>query len=149
MSNQRKHTSRRANPEPNTCLGVLGLSLYTTERNLCEVCSQYVLNMNGVNESRGFAFVYFERIDYSKEAMARANGMELDSRRIQVDDSITKRTHTPIPGIYMGRTTHSGGGGGGGKDSSGGGGRRRDSYYDGGNDHGYDRYEDYDYQYRR
>ncbi|XP_037601745.1 transformer-2 protein homolog alpha-like [Cebus imitator] len=148
MSNQRRHTSRRANPEPNTCFGVFGLSLYTTEINLREVCSQYGL-LNGANESRGFTFVYFETIDDSKKAMARANGTELDSRRIQVDDSITKRTHTPIPGIYMGRTTHSGGGRGGGKGNSGGGGRCRDSSYDGRYDHGYDRYEDYDYQYRR
>lgn len=68
--------------------------------------------------SRGFAFVYFERTDDSKEAMERANGMELDGRRICVDYSVTKRAHTPTTGIHMGRPTHSGGGGG----------RRRDSH---------------------
>ncbi|KAF4799214.1 Transformer-2 protein alpha [Turdus rufiventris] len=140
----------RANPDPNTCLGVFGLSLYTTERDLREVFSRYG-PLTGVNvvydqrtgRSRGFAFVYFERIDDSKEAMEHANGMELDGRRIRVDYSITKRAHTPTPGIYMGRPTHSGGGGGGGA------GRRRDSYYDRGYDRGYDRYEEYDYRYRR
>ncbi|KAJ7396264.1 hypothetical protein BTVI_146724 [Pitangus sulphuratus] len=139
-----------ANPDPNTCLGVFGLSLYTTERDLREVFSRYG-PLTGVNvvydqrtgRSRGFAFVYFERIDDSKEAMEHANGMELDGRRIRVDYSITKRAHTPTPGIYMGRPTHSGGGGGGGA------GRRRDSYYDRGYDRGYDRYEEYDYRYRR
>ncbi|XP_032629770.1 transformer-2 protein homolog alpha isoform X1 [Caretta caretta] len=143
----------RANPDPNTCLGVFGLSLYTTERDLREVFSRYG-PLSGVNvvydqrtgRSRGFAFVYFERIDDSKEAMEHANGMELDGRRIRVDYSITKRAHTPTPGIYMGRPTHSGGGGGGG---GGGAGRRRDSYYDRGYDRGYDRYEEYDYRYRR
>lgn len=35
-----------------------------------------------------------------------------DGRRIG-DYSITKRAHTPTPGIYMGRPTHGGGGGGG------------------------------------
>ncbi|KAJ6666574.1 hypothetical protein lerEdw1_020297 [Lerista edwardsae] len=137
-------------PDPNTCLGVFGLSLYTTERDLREVFSRYG-PLSGVNvvydqrtgRSRGFAFVYFERIDDSKEAMEHANGMELDGRRIRVDYSITKRAHTPTPGIYMGRPTHSGGGGGGG-----GAGRRRDSYYDRGYDRGYDRYEEYDYRYR-
>lgn len=136
MSNRRRHTGSRANPDPNTCLGVFGLSLYTTERDLREVFSRYG-PLSGVNvvydqrtgRSRGFAFVYFERIDDSKEAMERANGMELDGRRIRVDYSITKRAHTPTPGIYMGR--------------------RRDSYYDRGYDRGYDRYEDYDYRYRR
>ncbi|XP_025938637.1 transformer-2 protein homolog alpha isoform X4 [Apteryx rowi] len=113
MSNRRRHTGSRANPDPNTCLGVFGLSLYTTERDLREVFSRYG-PLTGVNvvydqrtgRSRGFAFVYFERIDDSKEAMEHANGMELDGRRIRVDYSITKRAHTPTPGIYMGRPTH-------------------------------------------
>ncbi|KAI4818170.1 hypothetical protein KUCAC02_011529 [Chaenocephalus aceratus] len=102
----------RANPDPSKCLGVFGLSLYTTERDLREVFSRHG-PLAGVNvvydqrtgRSRGFAFVYYERIDDSKEAMERANGMELDGRRIRVDFSITKRAHTPTPGIYMGRPT--------------------------------------------
>ena len=44
------------------------------------------------------------------------NGADLDSRKIRVDYSITKRPHTPTPGMYMGRPTqgsrHGGGGGG-------------------------------------
>ena len=64
----------QANPDPSTCLGVFGLSLYTTERDLREVFSRYG-PLAGVNvvydqrtgRSRGFAFVYFERIDDSKE----------------------------------------------------------------------------------
>lgn len=53
---------------------MFGLSLYTTERDLREVFSRYG-HLAGVNvvydqrtgRSRGFAFVYFERIDDSKE----------------------------------------------------------------------------------
>ncbi|XP_041104929.1 transformer-2 protein homolog alpha-like isoform X2 [Polyodon spathula] len=155
----------QANPDPNTCLGVFGLSLYTTERDLREVFSRYG-PLAGVNvvydqrtgRSRGFSFVYFERIDDAKEAMERANGMELDGRRIRVDYSITKRAHTPTPGIYMGRPTHNGSSssGGGGGSSGGSGGRRRDSYNDrggydrGGYDRGgYDRYDEYDNRYSR
>uniref|UniRef100_A0A673I9Y7 Transformer-2 protein homolog alpha n=1 Tax=Sinocyclocheilus rhinocerous TaxID=307959 RepID=A0A673I9Y7_9TELE len=167
MSNRRKHTGSRssyshdskkdlhnhgdarANPDPNTCVGVFGLSLYTTERDLREVFSRYG-PLAGVNvvydqrtgRSRGFAFVYFEHIDDAKEAMERANGMELDGRRIRVDYSITKRPHTPTPGIYMGRPTHNGGG------SSSSGGRRRDSCYDRGYER-YDRYDEYDCRYSR
>uniref|UniRef100_A0A8C5VQ32 Transformer-2 protein homolog alpha n=1 Tax=Microcebus murinus TaxID=30608 RepID=A0A8C5VQ32_MICMU len=145
MCNRRRHTGSRANPDPNTCLGGFGLSLYTTERDLHGVFSRYG-PLSGVNvvydqrtgRSQGFAFMYFERIEDSKEAMERANGMELDGGRIRVDYSFTKRAHMPTPGIYMGRPTHSGGGGGGG-----------DSYCDRGYDCGYDRYEDYDYRYRR
>ncbi|XP_076610308.1 transformer-2 protein homolog alpha isoform X2 [Chaetodon auriga] len=153
MSNRHRHTGSRANPDPSTCLGVFGLSLYTTERDLREVFSRYG-PLAGVNvvydqrtgRSRGFAFVYFERLEDSKEAMERANGMELDGRRIRVDYSITKRPHTPTPGIYMGRPTHNGGGGGGGSGSSR---RGRDSYYDRGGYDRYDRYDEYDYRYSR
>uniref|UniRef100_A0A8D3E3P6 Transformer-2 protein homolog beta n=1 Tax=Scophthalmus maximus TaxID=52904 RepID=A0A8D3E3P6_SCOMX len=112
MSNRRRHIGNRANPDPNNCLGVFGLSLYTTERDLREVFSKYgpLSDVNIVYDqqsrrSRGFAFVYFENSEDSKEAKERANGMELDGRRIRVDFSITKRAHTPTPGIYMGRPT--------------------------------------------
>ncbi|KAG5852495.1 hypothetical protein ANANG_G00063030 [Anguilla anguilla] len=121
MSNRRRHVGNRVNPDPNCCLGVFGLSLYTTERDLREVFSKYgpLKDVNIVYDqqsrrSRGFAFVYFENREDAKEAKERANGMELDGRRIRVDFSITKRPHTPTPGIYMGRPTYGGGGGGGG-----------------------------------
>ncbi|KAK2538219.1 Tra2b [Columba guinea] len=121
----------RANPDPNCCLGVFGLSLYTTERDLREVFSKYgpiadvsIVYDQQSRRSRGFAFVYFENVEDAKEAKERANGMELDGRRIRVDFSITKRPHTPTPGIYMGRPTY-------------GSSRRRD-YYDRGYDRGYD-----------
>lgn len=48
-------------------------------------------------------FVYVSFVCH--QAKDRANGMELDGRRIRVDFSITKRPHTPTPGIYMGRPT--------------------------------------------
>ncbi|KAM9431711.1 transformer-2 protein homolog beta [Clarias gariepinus] len=142
MSNRRRHVGNRANPDPNTCLGVFGLSLYTTERDLREVFSKYgpladvcIVYDQQSRRSRGFAFVYFESKEDAQEAKERANGMELDGRRIRVDFSITKRPHTPTPGIYMGRPTY------------GGPSRRRDYY-----DRGCDRYEDRDYysrSYRR
>lgn len=64
----------QANPDPNSCLGVFGLSLYTTERDLREVFSKYgpLADVNIVYDqqsrrSRGFAFVYFENSEDSKE----------------------------------------------------------------------------------
>ncbi|XP_062413181.1 transformer-2 protein homolog alpha-like isoform X2 [Pungitius pungitius] len=172
MSNRRRHIGNRANPDPHNCLGVFGLSLYTTERDLREVFSKYG-PLSGVNivydqqsrRSRGFAFVYFENCEDSKEAKERANGMELDGRRIRVDFSITKRAHTPTPGIYMGRPTYGGGGSGGGGGGSGSGGsssggssrrasrdyeRSYDRGYDRSYDRDYDRYDDREYRsYRR
>merc|ERR1712025_925175 len=63
--------------------------------------------------SRGFAFVYFESIDDARVAKDAMCDTEIDGRRIRVDYSITKRSHTPTPGVYMGRPTYSRGGGGG------------------------------------
>ncbi|KAM4051820.1 transformer-2 protein homolog alpha-like [Anomaloglossus baeobatrachus] len=138
MSN-RRHNGSRVNPGPNTFVGVFGLCLYTTERDIRVIFSRYgplsgviVVYDQRSGRSRGFAFVYFERIEDSREAM------ELDGRRICVDYSITKRAQTPTPGIYMGRPTLGGGSGGRCKD-----------YSDRGNDRGYDRYEDYEDKYRR
>ena len=39
------------------------------------------------------------------QAKASTNGLEIDGRRIRVDYSITKRAHTPTPGVYMGKPT--------------------------------------------
>uniref|UniRef100_A0AAV2K4M4 Transformer-2 protein homolog beta n=1 Tax=Knipowitschia caucasica TaxID=637954 RepID=A0AAV2K4M4_KNICA len=144
MSNRRRHIGNRANPDPNACIGVFGLSLYTTERDLRDVFSKYgpladvsIVYDQQSRRSRGFAFVYFENTADSKEAKERANGMELDGRRIRVDFSITKRPHTPTPGIYMGRPTYGGGGPSGPRRHS------RDSResrdYDRGYERGYDR----------
>ncbi|EHB13067.1 Transformer-2 protein-like protein beta [Heterocephalus glaber] len=137
-SRPKRHVGNRANPDPNCCLGVFGLSLYTTERDLREVFSKYgpiadvsIVYDQQSRRSRGFAFVYFENVDDAKEAKECANGMEPDGRRIRVGFSITKRPHTPTPGIYMGRLTYA---------SS----RRRDY-----SDRGYDRgYDDRDYHSR-
>uniref|UniRef100_A0A452DKC8 Transformer-2 protein homolog beta n=1 Tax=Capra hircus TaxID=9925 RepID=A0A452DKC8_CAPHI len=144
MSTRWRHVGNRANPDPNCCLGVFGLSLYTTERDLREMFSKYgpiadvsIVYDQQSRRSRGFAFVYFENVDDAKEAKERANGMELDGCRIRVDFSITKRPHTPTAGIYMGRPTY-------------GSSRRRD-YYDRGYDRGYDDRDYYnrDQKYRR
>ena len=41
------------------------------------------------------------------QAKEHCNGLELDGRKIRVDYSITKRAHTPTPGVYMGKPTKS------------------------------------------
>ncbi|KAM9851044.1 transformer-2 protein homolog beta [Aulostomus maculatus] len=156
MSNRRRHIGNRANPDPNCCLGVFGLSLYTTERDLRDVFSKYgpladvsIVYDQQSRRSRGFAFVYFESTHDAKEAKERANGMELDGRTIRVDFSITKRPHTPTPGIYMGRPTYGGSGSSGVRRYS----REYDSrVYDRGYERGgHDRYDDREYyrSYRR
>ncbi|XP_035705172.1 transformer-2 protein homolog alpha isoform X3 [Folsomia candida] len=105
--------SLKDDPQPNKCLGVFGLSLRTTERDLKEVFSRYgpidectVVIDAQTGRSRGFAFIYFESMEDAKAAKESCNGIEIDGRRIRVDFSITQRAHTPTPGIYMGKPTY-------------------------------------------
>merc|ERR1712168_293262 len=139
MSSRRRHVGSRDAPEPGKCIGVFGLSLYTSERELESEFKKFgplekvqVVLDGHTGRSRGFAFIYYENQDDANEARNAMNGADLDGRKIRVDFSITKRPHTPTPGMYMGRpTTGSRHGGGGGRRGD----RRRRSpspYYRGG-----------------
>ncbi|KAK7085546.1 transformer 2 beta, partial [Halocaridina rubra] len=137
MSNRRRHIGTRKNPEPSKCLGVFGLSVYTTERQLHQIFDKFaslekvkVVLDSKTGKSRGFAFVYFESMKDAADAKDECSGMEIAGRRIRVVFSINERPRTPTPGIYMGRPTSrrgggydrnynsrgGGGGGGGGRD---------------------------------
>ncbi|XP_003747013.1 transformer-2 protein homolog beta [Galendromus occidentalis] len=119
----KRHAGDRERPHPSRCIGVFGLSIYTNERELRDFFGKYgrvedvqVVYDAQTGRSRGFGFVYYESEDDAHEAKEKANGLEIDGRKIRVDFSITKRAHTPTPGVYMGRPTRrpkrgSGGGG--------------------------------------
>ncbi|XP_076671297.1 transformer 2 isoform X11 [Andrena cerasifolii] len=128
MSSRRRHVGNRDNPCPSRCLGVFGLSIFTTEQQIHHIFSKYgpvervqVVIDAKTGRSRGFCFVYFESSEDAKVAKEQCTGMEIDGRRIRVDFSITQRAHTPTPGIYMGKPTHL-------HDRGWDGPRRRDSY---------------------
>ncbi|XP_046992603.1 transformer-2 protein homolog alpha isoform X4 [Schistocerca americana] len=113
MSSRRRHIGSRENPQPSRCLGIFGLSIYTTEQQLHHIMSKYgpvervqVVIDAKTGRSRGFSFVYFESAEDAKVAKEQCTGMEIDGRRIRVDFSITQRAHTPTPGIYMGKPTY-------------------------------------------
>lgn len=112
MSSRRRHVGNRYNPPPNHVIGVFGLSLYTNEKDLREIFDKFgeirevqVVYDHQTGRSRGFSFVYYENIDDAIEAKEQCNGIEVDGRKIRVDYSITKRAHTPTPGVYMGKPT--------------------------------------------
>jgi len=114
MSSRRRHAGNRDNPEASKCIGVFGLSLYTTERELEKEFGKYgplekvqVVLDGHSGRSRGFAFIYYESVQDATDARQALNGIDLDGRKIRVDFSITKRAHTPTPGMYMGRPTSS------------------------------------------
>merc|ERR1712241_1144242 len=121
MSNRRRHIGSREAPESSNCLGVFGLSLYTTERELEKEFSKFgplekvtVVLDGKTGRSRVFAFIYFESQEDAKAAKEAMSDQEIDGRRVRVDFSITKRAHTPTPGVYMGRPTYREERGGGG-----------------------------------
>ncbi|XP_030760398.1 transformer-2 protein homolog beta isoform X2 [Sitophilus oryzae] len=113
MSSRRRHMGTRDNPNPNTCLGIFGLSVYTNEDELYHIFSKYgpvervqVVIDAKTGRSRGFAFVYFEKTEDAKVAKEECCGMKINDKNIRVDFSITERAHTPTPGIYMGKPTY-------------------------------------------
>uniref|UniRef100_A0A6M2DTB5 Putative conserved protein with signal anchor n=1 Tax=Xenopsylla cheopis TaxID=163159 RepID=A0A6M2DTB5_XENCH len=139
MSQRRRHVGSRENPTQSRCLGVFGLSVYTSESQINHIFSKYgpvertvVVIDAQTGRSRGFCFVYFENEDDAKVAKEQCSGMELDGKRIRVDYSITKRAHTPTPGIYMGKPTYVSDRGGWGNSRGRPRDRDRDDYYYGG-----------------
>ncbi|XP_058122425.1 transformer-2 protein homolog alpha-like [Anopheles ziemanni] len=125
ISPDRRYSSRRDSStyggrirvdgaKPSHCLGVFGLSVYTTEPHLVSIFSQYgivekayVVYDAKTRISRGFGFVYFQTVEEASLARSYCNGMEYHGRRIRVDFSITDRPHPPTPGVYKGRVAES------------------------------------------
>ncbi|KAL6727192.1 hypothetical protein Aduo_009087 [Ancylostoma duodenale] len=118
------------------CLGCFNLSVYTTEKDLRELFGEFgeiekveLVYDHPTGRSRGFGFVYFERLEDACAARDKLTGQEIDGHKIRVDFSLTKRAHTPTPGQYMGAVRGSRrnyGYGSGGYRSE-----RRESYRDG------------------
>ncbi|XP_017781442.1 PREDICTED: transformer-2 protein homolog alpha-like isoform X3 [Nicrophorus vespilloides] len=113
MSSRRRHNGTRDNPNPSRCLGVFGLSEYSTEEELYHIMTKYgpvervqVVIDAKTGRSRGFSFVYFESVEDAKVAKEQCTGMKINGKSIRVDYSITQRAHTPTPGIYMGKPTY-------------------------------------------
>ena len=47
--------------------------------------------------------MYYESAEDAKAAKEAMYDQEIDGQRIRVDFSITKRPHTPTPGVYKGK----------------------------------------------
>ncbi|GMR42811.1 hypothetical protein PMAYCL1PPCAC_13006, partial [Pristionchus mayeri] len=100
---------QRDHPDPSRCLGIFNLSMYTTEKDLREMFTEFgeiekidLIYDHPTGRSRGFGFIYFERLDDATAARDKLNGIELDGRKIRIDYSVTKRAHSPTPGNYQG-----------------------------------------------
>lgn len=104
--------NEREKPLPCRCIGIFGLSVYTTQQKIREIFGKYgpieriqVVIDAQTGRSRGFCFIYYDNLADARAARDNCCGMEIDGRRIRVAYSITERPHTPTPGVYMGRST--------------------------------------------
>lgn len=116
-----------SNPDPTNVVGVFGLSVRTTERDLeeefgriADVDKVTVVYDARSQRSRGFGFVTMKDLDGAAAVIKALNGIDLHGRRIRVDYSVTHRAHDPTPGEYRGEPRRDepprgGGGGGGGR----------------------------------
>jgi len=113
-----KEDVERLNPTPSKVLGVFGLSSQTDERGLKRVFSKFgrvnnvhIVYDRGTGRSRGFGFIYFDKIEDARDAKKDTHGNEIEGQKVRVDFSLTDRPHDRTPGIYMGglekRSSHS------------------------------------------
>ncbi|KAI9512704.1 RNA-binding domain-containing protein, partial [Russula earlei] len=102
-------------PNPSNVLGVFGLSIRTTERDLDEEFSRFghvekvtIVYDQRSDRSRGFGFIRMSTVEEATKCINELNGVDLNGRRIRVDYSVTDRPHAPTPGEYMGhrRSSH-------------------------------------------
>ncbi|KAH7711028.1 RNA recognition motif containing proteindomain containing protein [Aphelenchoides avenae] len=92
-----RYPDGRDNPEPNRCLGVFGMSLHTTERDLRKIFGQYgeVESVQLVYDrysgrSRGFGFVYFVQTRDAARAKEHLMDAIIDGMKVRVDYSVTR-----------------------------------------------------------
>ena len=90
-------------------LGCFGLSNRITERDLYDLFEKYgkieniVLIINRKSGiSKGYGFVYFDKLESAKKAKHLCTGKVLDGRSIRIDYSLSKKPHSPTPGMYYG-----------------------------------------------
>lgn len=100
--------------EPTDVVGVFGLSPSTNEESLRQHFEQYgkikqiKLIVDGKSKtSKGFGFLYFESLDDAIRAKTEGHESILDGVAIRTDFSRTSRAHSPTPGTYLGRRSHS------------------------------------------
>lgn len=77
---------------------------YTAWKTMCSH-SKVALFCNVPQKKSIFTCTSLSLLVSDSQAKEKTTGIELDGRRIRVDFSITRRPHTPTPGIYMGKPT--------------------------------------------
>jgi len=92
-------------------LYIANLSYKTSEEDLRALLAPYgaIKECNVVldpltKESRGFAFLKFEKTKEAEQAIEETNGKELNGRKLRIEKARRSRPHGPTPGRYMGKS---------------------------------------------
>ncbi|TYJ54539.1 hypothetical protein B9479_004766 [Cryptococcus floricola] len=101
--------SNAPDANPTNILGVFGLSVRTTEKDLREEFSEYgqvekvvIVYDQRTGRSRGFGFITMRSVDEASICITKLNGNNIHGRHIRVDFSATRKPHHPTPGQYLG-----------------------------------------------
>jgi transformer-2 protein len=93
----RRYLDGRDNPEPGPCLGVFGMSLHTSERDLRKLFGEYgeiesvqIVYDRFSGRSRGFGFVYFTSTKDATRAKDHLMDTVIDGMKVRVDYSVTR-----------------------------------------------------------
>lgn len=105
----RRREIREEEANPGNNLYVANLSYQTKERDLEDLFGKYgplketrVVYDPYTKESRGFAFVTFERNDDAEEAIRNIDKTDFSGRVISVQKAKRSKPHAPTPGGYLG-----------------------------------------------
>jgi len=96
--------------EESLTLAIFNLYYKTDEDELRRIFGRYgkiekcnIVNNRRRGQTTAFGFLSFENLDDARAAKDDAHGMEIDGNIIRTDYCMTKRSHSPTPGRYMGK----------------------------------------------
>lgn len=104
-----RHFGDREDPQTSNVLAIFNLNLKTNEEDIRREFGGYgaivkcrIVMDQKRNKSRGFCFITFGEEKDAIAAKTKAHGSTIHDKEIRVDYSITRRAHSPTPGVYMG-----------------------------------------------
>lgn len=91
-------------------IAIFNLYYKTDQEELMRIFERYgriekcnIVNNRRRGQTTAFGFLTFESLDDAKSAKEDAHGMDIDGNIIRTDYCVTKGSHEPTPGRYLGK----------------------------------------------